>query len=353
MGVNFDGGEALPALVPTFIRPQEDGGLLRVDLGTTGTANDRLTIHHEGNALGEVGISGNTVSYGGTEIGSFAGGTDGSDPLTVVFNADADVAAVEAVIQNITFENVSSDPSTTQRSARFSVTDGDGGDSGIVTRTIVINSLNAAPVLNGANDLTPIGEDAFNNGGTLVADLIAGQVTDADPAALQGIAVVGVDNTNGRWEFSIDGGTTWAAVGSPSANEALLLAADAQTYVRFVPDPNWNGTDTYQYKASDGQADSAPTTVTIVANPVEDPPVADPDAYAVDEDNTLYGTSVLANDTDADDPTGILGVAQVSHSTTGVDASGTIVFKQLGALTPEVIEQEILPRIGNQGSAAR
>jgi hypothetical protein len=36
-----------------------------------------------------------------------------------------------------------------------------------------------------------------------------------------------------------------------------------------------------------------------------------------------------------------------------VDASGTIVFKQLGALTPEVIETEILPRIGNQGSAAR
>ena len=36
-----------------------------------------------------------------------------------------------------------------------------------------------------------------------------------------------------------------------------------------------------------------------------------------------------------------------------VDASGTIVFKQLGALTPEVIEQEILPRIGLQGSAAR
>lgn len=36
-----------------------------------------------------------------------------------------------------------------------------------------------------------------------------------------------------------------------------------------------------------------------------------------------------------------------------VDASGTIVFKQLGALTPEVIEQEILPRIAPTGSSAR
>jgi cytochrome c biogenesis protein CcmG/thiol:disulfide interchange protein DsbE len=35
-----------------------------------------------------------------------------------------------------------------------------------------------------------------------------------------------------------------------------------------------------------------------------------------------------------------------------VDEKGTIVFKQLGALTTEVIEQEILPRIGKQGSMA-
>ena len=29
-----------------------------------------------------------------------------------------------------------------------------------------------------------------------------------------------------------------------------------------------------------------------------------------------------------------------------VDADGTIIFKQIGAVTPEVIENEILPRIG-------
>ena len=28
-----------------------------------------------------------------------------------------------------------------------------------------------------------------------------------------------------------------------------------------------------------------------------------------------------------------------------VDADGTIIFKQIGAVTPEIIEQEILPRI--------
>jgi cytochrome c biogenesis protein CcmG/thiol:disulfide interchange protein DsbE len=36
-----------------------------------------------------------------------------------------------------------------------------------------------------------------------------------------------------------------------------------------------------------------------------------------------------------------------------VDENGIIVFKQLGALTPDVIEQEILPRIAQTGSSAR
>ena len=36
-----------------------------------------------------------------------------------------------------------------------------------------------------------------------------------------------------------------------------------------------------------------------------------------------------------------------------VDDKGVIVYKQLGALTYEAIEQEILPRIGKQGSMAR
>ena len=35
---------------------------------------------------------------------------------------------------------------------------------------------------------------------------------------------------------------TWTAFGSPSDASARLLAADANTYVRFVPNANWNGT---------------------------------------------------------------------------------------------------------------
>jgi hypothetical protein len=219
-----------------------DGGILSVDLNTTGSLNDRLAIRHEGTAAGQIGISGTTVTYGGVAIGTFAGGTDGTVPLTVTFNVNADAPAVQAVLRNVTYENVSTTPSTTQRMATLTLTDGDGGVSIPVTQTIVINDLNVAPVLSGANDLTSIAEDAFTNSGTLVSDLIAGWVADGDPGAVTGIAVVGVDNTNGTWEFSLDGGATWTAFGAPDVTAARLLAADANTFVRFVPNADWNGT---------------------------------------------------------------------------------------------------------------
>ncbi len=221
-----------------------DGGLLRVDLDTSGSVDDRLAIRHQGTGDGQIGISGTTVTYGAFAIGTFAGGTDGSDPLTVSLNANADVEAVEALLRNVTFENTSSNPSTTQRSVRFTVSDGDGGVSSVVAKTIVINSVNTAPAITGANDLNAIDEDAFSNvwHACLRPDLGLGHGRGS--GALSGIAVVGCDNTNGSWEFSIDGGSTWTALGSPTTNAARLLAANAVTRVRFVPEPNWNGTVT-------------------------------------------------------------------------------------------------------------
>src|SRR5262249_24164533 len=67
--------------------------------------------------------------------------------------------------------------------------------------------LNHAPVLDGGvPSLAAVMEDTVNNPGTLVADLLAGgSVTDVDEGAVEGIAVVAVDDAHGRWEFSTDG----------------------------------------------------------------------------------------------------------------------------------------------------
>ena len=112
---------------------------------------------------------------------------------------------------------------------------------GTVSSTNAVLTIKNAPILSGANDLTAINEDEVNNGGTLVSSLIAGQVTDPDPGAVQGIAVVAVNNTVGTWQYSTNAGAAWTAFGNPSEASARLLASDPGTYVRLVPNTNWNG----------------------------------------------------------------------------------------------------------------
>lgn len=113
----------------------------------------------------------------------------------------------------------------------------------------VVGANNHAPVLDntGAPALPAISEDPASNPGMLVTALLASgaggdPIGDADDAALEGIAITAVNNSNGSWEFSIDDGTNWASLGTPSDTSARLLAADSATRIRFVPSANFNGT---------------------------------------------------------------------------------------------------------------
>ena len=75
---------------------------------------------------------------------------------------------------------------------------------------------------------------------------------DVDAGAVKGIAITGLTSTNGTWQYSIDGGTTWTAVGAVSNTMALLL--DASDKIRFLPDGNNGGTDTITHRAWDETA---------------------------------------------------------------------------------------------------
>jgi len=56
-----------------------------------GTDTDRLAIE----SSGQVAVTGNQVSVGGTVMGSFTGGGDGNTPLVVTLNTSATPAAME------------------------------------------------------------------------------------------------------------------------------------------------------------------------------------------------------------------------------------------------------------------
>ena len=107
--------------------------------------------------------------------------------------------------------------------------------------TQFIQPVNDAPVINlgGQPVLTPLSKSG-SNPGTLVKDLIAGKITDPDPDALSGIAVVKAGDMFtqtyfGHWEFTINNGITWNELHVDGDTDAVLLAADNLTRLRFVP----------------------------------------------------------------------------------------------------------------------
>jgi hypothetical protein len=136
------------------------------------------------------------------------------------------------------------------------------------TATQTVTAVNDAPVVNNAGSptLNTIAEDTTNPGGNLVSSLVTGVVSDVDANALAGIAVVGAGNANGAWQFSLDNGVNWQAMGTVSETAARLLPSDSQTRVRFVPNANFNGALNFTYRGWDRTQGTAAGTFNLTGN---------------------------------------------------------------------------------------
>jgi hypothetical protein len=111
---------------------------------------------------------------------------------------------------------------------------------------------NNAPVLNTgfSHTLPSIIFHDEDNAGVSIEELLGESVTDVDPGAVVGLAVLGVNESEqGRFEYSIDGGESWSPVPAVSDASALLLG-DASR-VRFAPHPGDMGTITFTFRAWD------------------------------------------------------------------------------------------------------
>ncbi|XZE33950.1 cadherin domain-containing protein [Pirellulaceae bacterium SH501] len=222
------------------------------------------------------------------------------------------------------------------------------------TVTVIVTSVNDAPVLDnaGAMTLTSITEDQTSNGGQSVASIISSaggdRITDVDNGSVEGIAITATSNGNGYWEYSINGGSSWTTVGTVSNSSALLLRST--DLVRFVPNGQnatageitfraWDqSTGTFGTKvdtSTNGGASafsSATEVASIAVSAVNDAPSASSDAtIAVEAGGAANGTvgtnptgNVLSNDVDVDagDTKTVTGVAAgVQISATGSVAS--------------------------------
>jgi VCBS repeat-containing protein len=118
----------------------------------------------------------------------------------------------------------------------------------------------------------------------------------------------------------------YALIVTGPAHGMLILNANGS--FTYTPNPNFNGTDSFTYRASDGQVQSNTATVTINIAPVNDSPVAVNDTYIRTPGLpfTIGNPGVVGNDIDVD------GDVLTASLVTG-PAGGTLTLNAAGGFT--------------------
>ena len=124
-----------------------------------------------------------------------------------------------------------------------------------------------------------------------------------------------------------DGDTLFAVLVTGPSDGAVTLQSDGS--FTYTPDANFNGDDSFTYRASDGTLTSDAATVRLHIDPVDDQPVATPDDYSTPEDTTLQvdAPGVLANDSDVDGDTLTAHLEDgPGHGTLTLDGEGGFTY---------------------------
>jgi serine protease len=109
---------------------------------------------------------------------------------------------------------------------------------------------------------------------------------------------------------------TYSVVAGPSHGSLTGAAPD----LTYAPELNFNGLDSFTFKANDGTADSNVATVNITVSPVNDAPVADDQSVTTNQD-TSVGIILTASDVDCDSLTYAI-VNNPSHGSLSGTAPG-------------------------------
>ena len=163
-------------------------------------------------------------------------------------------------------------PETAERAPRIllHLTDGLRGDGDLTANGVIVDpgvpvlKTNRVPVI--LDDVATVTEDTAGT----VYPLANDSDPDGDPLHL-------------------------VSVTQPAHGTAVIASGGAVTY---TPAPDYFGTDTFTYVATDGTI-PVMGTVTLQVNGIQDPPVAVDDAATVEEDDRVV-VDVLANDYDPD-----------------------------------------------------
>ena len=102
------------------------------------TSREQLGVSNTGTDALEIGVSGSDITFGGTLVGTIdvtSNGINGAG-LTINLNGSADAAAIEALIESLTYQNLSDVP-VADRTLRIVVTDGSANATSTANTVVV------------------------------------------------------------------------------------------------------------------------------------------------------------------------------------------------------------------------
>ncbi len=174
-----------------------NGGNVTAAIVTNGQAGeDELGIENQGTGAGQIGVSGGSVTYGGALMGTYTGGSGGVD-LVVTLNANASIAAAQALVRVLTYlDSDAGTVNTADRTVRITISDGDGGIS--VNQNVTV-SLVRAPLL----DLDTVASGngasvAFSENSGAVA--VTGTTSASDDGTFKSLTVTLTNRPDGASE---------------------------------------------------------------------------------------------------------------------------------------------------------
>src|SRR5207244_937451 len=184
--------------------------------------------------------------------------------------------------------------------------DGDPLTYAVVTAPTHGTLIGTAPNVTYTPAAGYFGPDSFTfkaNDGTVDAaaatvSLTVVHVNDAPVAAAQTVtAAEDTAKAIGLTATEVDGDQVACGVGGGPADGAVTLNTSAS--VTYTPAANYNGPDSFTYKANDGTLNSNIATVTLTITAVNDPPVANAQSVTTNQD-TGKAISLTATDVDGD-----------------------------------------------------
>jgi VCBS repeat-containing protein len=181
-------------------------------------------------------------------------------------------------------------------------------------------SYTPAANYNGADSFTYKASDGSLNSNTATVNLTITAVNDAPVATVASVTTAEDTGFNNHVTATdVEGDPLTYSLVSGPAHGTLTFNTDG-TY-SYTPAADYNGADSFTYKANDGSLDSYIATVSLTVTPVNDAPVAAVAVATTLEDVVLTGTVTA---TDVDNP--VLTYALVSGP-----AHGTLTFQADGS----------------------